>query len=262
MDFRKIYREANENEEDVPSLELQRRINDSLPMILKAVDEQSAQQLSLDDVINYFKTVGERPDDWGKLAEKVFDSLGLSRTLKDDKPLIGSYTAGDYAVKIVFAYIDDIYYKNIKDIKVLINLLSDLLTEFPDWMSIEQIYDFINRNKANFEYSETEEYEDEYDDEEAPEITQQLIFQKVYENDDMIEPETDFLETEIDDDEALNIATCYLQDDAWGYFEGQEFDSYEEWEEEFKDWFLTHNNVEIEDDMVEQYEGMNPLDRF
>ena len=262
MNFRKIYREANENEEDIPSLELQRKINNNLPTILTVMDEQAEQQLSLDDVINYCKTRGNRPDDWGKLAEKVFDDLGFSRTLKDDKSLICSHTAGDYAVKIVFAYIDDIYYKHIKDIKTLIKFLSDLLAEFPDWMSIEEIYDFINRNKGNFEYSETEDDEEYEDYEEAPEITQQFIFQKVYENDDMIEPETDFLETEIDDDEALNIATCYLQDDAWGYFEGQEFDNYEEWEEEFKDWFLSHNNVEIEDDMVDQYEGMNPADRF
>lgn len=100
------------------------------------------------------------------------------------------------------------------------------------------------------------------DDETPPELTQEYLFQKVYENDDMIEADTSQLSSQIDEYEALDIATCYLQDCAVSQFERDEFDSYDEWSSEWQIWFIAHCNVELDDSLVEEYKGIDPASRY
>lgn len=94
-------------------------------------------------------------------------------------------------------------------------------------------------------------------------VTKEEVFKKVYENDDMIEVDVN----DYDKYEALNEITCYLQDAAWSEFQGYKR---KDFEDEFQEWFMAHSDfLEYADYEslsynygLEEYKGMNPLDRF
>lgn len=94
-------------------------------------------------------------------------------------------------------------------------------------------------------------------------VTKEEVFKKVYENDDMIEVDV----SDYDNYEALNEVTCYLQDSAWSEFSGYER---EDFEDEFPGWFTAHCDFTEYTDYeslsynygLEEYKGVNPLDRF
>ena len=94
-------------------------------------------------------------------------------------------------------------------------------------------------------------------------VTKEEVFKKVYENDDMIEIDVD----DYDNYEALNEITCYLQDAAWSEFHGYKR---KDFEDEFPDWFIANSDFLEYDDYeslsddygLEEYKGINPLDRF
>lgn len=94
-------------------------------------------------------------------------------------------------------------------------------------------------------------------------VTKEEVFKKVYENDDMIEVDVN----DYDKYDALNEVTCYLQDAAWSEFQGYKR---KDFEDEFPEWFLAHSDFMEYADYeslsynygLEEYKGMNPLDRF
>ena len=94
-------------------------------------------------------------------------------------------------------------------------------------------------------------------------VTKEEIFKKVYENDDMIEVDVN----DYDKYDALNEITCYLQDAAWSEFQGYKR---KDFEDEFPEWFMAHSDFMEYADYeslsynygLEEYKGMNPLDRF
>ena len=94
-------------------------------------------------------------------------------------------------------------------------------------------------------------------------VTKEEVFKKVYENDDMIEVDVN----DYDKYEALNEITCYLQDAAWSEFQGYKR---KDFEDEFPEWFMAHSDfLEYADYEslsynygLEEYKGVNPLDRF
>ena len=138
-------------------------------------------------------------------------------------------------------------------------------------MNFKKIYESTNSKIKNLkeEYEglddELSEINDLYEDEgKCPHLTQEYLFQKVYENDDMIEADTSDLSKEIDEDEAIDIATCYLQDCAVSQFEGSEenYEDADEWYEDWQTWFTSHCYVEIDDSLIEEYEGVDPSSRF
>ena len=67
--------------------------------------------------------------------------------------------------------------------------------------------------------------------------------------------------------DALNEITCYLQDAAWSEFQGYKR---KDFEDEFPEWFMAHSDFMEYADYeslsynygLEEYKGMNPLDRF
>ena len=94
-------------------------------------------------------------------------------------------------------------------------------------------------------------------------VTKEEVFKKVYENDDMIEIDVN----DYDKYDALNEITCYLQDAAWSEFQGYKR---KDFEDEFPEWFMAHSDFMEYADYeslsynygLEEYKGMNPLDRF
>ena len=94
-------------------------------------------------------------------------------------------------------------------------------------------------------------------------VTKEEVFKKVYENDDMIEVDVN----DYDKYDALNEVTCYLQDAAWSAFQGYKR---KDFEDEFPEWFEAHCDfLEYADYEslsynygLEEYKGVNPLDRF
>ena len=94
-------------------------------------------------------------------------------------------------------------------------------------------------------------------------VTKEEVFKKVYENDDMIEVDVN----DYDKYDALNEITCYLQDAAWSEFQGYKR---KDFEDEFPEWFMAHSDFMEYADYeslsynygLEEYKGMNPLDRF
>lgn len=94
-------------------------------------------------------------------------------------------------------------------------------------------------------------------------VTKEEVFKKVYENDDMIEVDVN----DYDKYDALNEITCYLQDAAWSEFQGYKR---KDFEDEFPEWFMAHSDfLEYADYEslsynygLEEYKGVNPLDRF
>lgn len=94
-------------------------------------------------------------------------------------------------------------------------------------------------------------------------VTKEEVFKKVYENDDMIEVDVN----DYDKYEALNEITCYLQDAAWSEFQGYKR---KDFEDEFPEWFMAHSDFMEYADYeslsynygLEEYKGVNPLDRF
>ena len=94
-------------------------------------------------------------------------------------------------------------------------------------------------------------------------VTKEEVFKKVYENDDMIEVDVN----DYDNDDALNEITCYLQDEAWSEFQGYKR---KDFEDEFPGWFVAYSDFLEYDDYeslsddygLEEYKGINPLDRF
>ena len=94
-------------------------------------------------------------------------------------------------------------------------------------------------------------------------VTKEEVFKKVYENDDMIEVDVN----DYDKYDALNEITCYLQDAAWSEFQGYKR---KDFEDEFPEWFMAHSDFMEYADYeslsynygLEEYKGVNPLDRF
>ena len=94
-------------------------------------------------------------------------------------------------------------------------------------------------------------------------VTKEEVFKKVYENDDMIEVDVN----DYDKYDALNEITCYLQDAAWSEFQGYKR---KDFEDEFLEWFEAHCDFMEYADYeslsynygLEEYKGVNPLDRF
>ena len=94
-------------------------------------------------------------------------------------------------------------------------------------------------------------------------VTKEEVFKKVYENDDMIEVDVN----DYDKYDALNEITCYLQDAAWSEFQGYKR---KDFEDEFPEWFMAHSDFMEYADYdslsynygLEEYKGINPLDRF
>ena len=94
-------------------------------------------------------------------------------------------------------------------------------------------------------------------------VTKEEVFKKVYENDDMIEVDVN----DYDKYDALNEITCYLQDAAWSEFQGYKR---KDFEDEFPEWFTAHSDFMEYADYeslsynygLEEYKGVNPLDRF
>lgn len=138
-------------------------------------------------------------------------------------------------------------------------------------MNFKKIYEFTNSKIKNLkeEYEglddELSEIDDIYEDEDkCPKLTKEYLFQKVYENDDMIEAGTSDLSKEIDEDEAINIATCYLQDCAVSQFEDceEDYEDADDWYDDWQTWFTSHCYVELDDSLIEEYEGVDPSNRF